>query len=140
MWKGSRGLREQPFSHQVMRGPFSPSLFLPPHFTSMASTATATRALYESLSAIGATWPKDRLRPDVSFGQSLIRAAERSLTASPPSGPPPPQTASSQGVTTRIDTKALDYRPLEQEETKMVEKAIRALSDIKSGQASKQVS
>lgn len=43
-------------------------------------------------------------------------------------------------MTTRIDTKALDYRPLEQEETRMVEKAIKALSDIKSGQASKQVS
>lgn len=101
---------------------------------------TTTRALYESLSFIGSNWPKDSLRPDSNFGQSLIRAAERCLTATQPSGPPPPQTASSQGVSTRINTRSLDYRELLPEETKVTERAIAALNAIKNGNASEKVS
>jgi hypothetical protein len=98
----------------------------------------STRALYESLSFIGSTWPKDALRLDVNFGQSVITAAERCLAAEALASPPP-QTSSSQGVKTRIDTKSIQFRDLGKEEVKMTENAVNALQAIKEGRASTQV-
>lgn len=99
-----------------------------------------SRAIYESLSFIGSTWPKDALRPDASFGASIIKAAERCLTATNPSSAPPPQTSGSNGVATRLNSRSLDYRTLTKEEEIVAQNAIAALNSIKSGQASKKVS
>jgi len=100
-----------------------------------------TRALYESLSFIASTWPKDKLRPDVNFGQSILKAAEKCLAASDkPLASPPPQTSSASGVPTRIDSRSLQYRELAKEEETITQNAIRALTAIKSGEAAKKVS
>ncbi|UZJ54961.1 hypothetical protein CBS101457_004281 [Exobasidium rhododendri] len=99
---------------------------------------TTTRALYESLSFIASTWPKDKLRPDVNFGQSILKAAEKCLTnPDVPLAAPPPQTSSTAGVPTRIDSKSLSYRELPKQEERMVQDAIKALAAIKSGDISK---
>lgn len=102
---------------------------------------TTTRVLYESLSFIASTWPKDKLRPDLNFGQAILKASERCLARDDVyRAPPPPQTASASGVTTRIDSKSLQYRELGEEEQAITQNAIKALNAIKTGEASKKVS
>lgn len=98
-----------------------------------------SRALYESLSKLGTSWPRDALRPETSFGQTIIRAAERSLTSPVPEDSPPPQSASSQGVPSRINSRQLAYRDLDHGEKTTTEAAINALHAIRNGQASKEV-
>lgn len=99
-----------------------------------------TRALYESLSFLASTWPKDKLRPDVNFGQSILKATEKCLAhPDKPLAAPPPQTSSTAGVPTRIDSKTIQYRDLSKEEEIITQNAIKALNSIKEGRASKQV-
>jgi hypothetical protein len=100
---------------------------------------TSTRKIYESLSFIAATWPKDKLRPDASFGASVLRAAERSLTSNPPTTAPPPQTSGANGVSTRLDSRSLEYKILTAEEGSVANSSVEALRAIMSGQASKKV-
>lgn len=103
-------------------------------------SSKSTRSLYESLNELGAHWPRDAVRPETSFGQSIVRASERALTNPTPNAPPPPQTSSSQGVPTRISSKQLQFRQLDQIEENKVKDAIHALSEIRNGSASKEVS
>jgi acetylornithine aminotransferase len=104
------------------------------------ASSSTTRKIYESLSFLASTWPKDKLRPDVQFGGSILKAAERSLFAHTPTSAPPPQTSGSNGISTRIDSKAIEYATLNAEEESVAQSAIAALNSIKSGQASKKVS
>lgn len=107
----------------------------------MAKPGTA-RAIYESLSHIGSLWPKDPLRPEANFGQSVITAAERALTQQnqgQPGAALPPGGMSSQGVKTRVDSKQLRYRELGQEEESVATAALGALQQIREGTASQRV-
>lgn len=100
----------------------------------------STRALYEGFSALSASWPRDALRPELSFGQTMLGAVERALTHPAPNVPPPPQSASSQGVTTRLNTRQLAHREdLASEERLHAEAALRAMQSIKNGKAALEV-
>jgi hypothetical protein len=105
-----------------------------------SSSSKSTRSLYESLSEVGALWPRDAVRPETSFGQSIVRASEKALTNPSPDASPPPQTSSSQGVPTRINSKQLQFRTLQKQEEDKVKEALNALNQIRSGSASKEVS
>lgn len=106
--------------------------------SSVGESSKSTRGLYESLSEVGALWPRDAVRPETSFGQSIVRASEKALTSPSPNAAPPPQTSSSQGVPTRINSKQLQFRTLENGEEEKVKQALHALNQIRNGSASKQ--
>ena len=108
--------------------------------SSAGESSKVTRSLYESLSEIGSLWPRDAVRPETSFGQSIVRASEKALTNPTPEVSPPPQTSSSQGVPTRINSKQLQFRTLQPQEEEKVKEAINALNQIRNGSASKKVS
>lgn len=103
-------------------------------------SANVTRSLYEAFSLISSSWPRDALRPGLSFGQTMLRAVEKALIDPVPTSEPPPQTASTQGVTTRINSRHLNFKHLSAEEKVKVEKSLRAIQSIREGRASKQVS
>lgn len=106
--------------------------------------AGASRAIYESFSNVGSLWPKDPLRPESNFGQSVVTAAERALTLTNEEGKQgaalPPGAMSSQGVKTRVDSKQLQYRDMSKEEEEVAAAGLKALRQIREGVASHRVS